>query len=68
MRFDDLLTLLTIGGHLIIGNDAHAALGRRIPSDNVTPHLEADSRAETDRPFTALKVGGTVDSEPTELP
>lgn len=31
-------------------------------------NLEIDSRAETDRLFSALKEGGTVEYEPTEMP
>ena len=62
------VALPILGGHVIIGNDAPAHLGRRIQGNNVTMNLEPDTRAETDRLFAALKVGGTVENEPTEMP
>ena len=62
------VALPILGGHVIIGNDAPAHLGQRIQGNNVTLNLETDSRAETDRLFVALKVGGTVEYEPTEMP
>ena len=55
-------------GHVIMGNDAPASLGQRIQGNNVTMNLETDTRAETERLFAALKVGGTVEYEPTEMP
>ena len=62
------VALPILGGHVIIGNDAPASLGQRIQGNNVTMNLETDSRAETDRLFAALKEGGTVEYEPTEMP
>lgn len=57
-----------LGGHVIWGNDAPAAMGPRIQGNNVTLNLEPDSRAETDRLFAALKAGGTAEWAPSEMP
>ncbi len=62
------IALPILGGHVIIGNDAPEFLGQRIQGNNVTMNLEPDTRAEIDRLFAALKVGGTVEYEPTEMP
>ncbi len=43
-------------------------MGPLILGNNVTIYLEPDSRAETDRLFAALKVGGKVEYELTEMP
>ena len=62
------VALPILGGHVIIGNDAPPSLGQRIQGNNVTMNLETDTRAETERLFAALKEGGTVEYEPTEMP
>ena len=62
------IALPILGGHVIIGNDAPASLGQRIQGNNVTMNLETDTRAETERLFAALKEGGTVEYEPTDMP
>lgn len=62
------IALPILGGHVIIGNDAPAHLGQRITGNHVTMNLEPDTRAETDRLFAALKVGGTVEHEPAAMP
>ena len=62
------IALPILGGHVIIGNDAPEFLGQRIQGNNVTLHLETDSRAETERLFQALKDGGTVEYPPTDMP
>lgn len=62
------VALPILGGHVIIGNDAPPAMGQRIQGNNVTMNLETDTRAETVRLFNALKEGGTVEYEPTEMP
>ena len=62
------IALPILGGHVIIGNDAPPSLGQRIQGNNVTLNLETDTRAETERLFAALKDGGTVEYEPTEMP
>ncbi len=62
------ISLPILGGHVIMGNDAPPGMGARIQGNNVTLNLETDTRAEADRLFAALKVGGTVEYEPTEMP
>ncbi len=62
------VSLPILGGHVIMGNDAPPGMGQRIPGNSVTLNLETDTRAEADRLFAALKVGGTVEYEPTEMP
>jgi PhnB protein len=62
------VALPILGGHVIIGNDAPASMGQRIQGNNVTLNLEPDTRADVDRLFAALKVGGSVEYEPTEMP
>lgn len=62
------VALPILGGHVIIGNDAPPSMGQRIQGNNVTMNLETDTRAETERLFAALKEGGTVEYEPTEMP
>jgi len=62
------ISLPILGGHVIMGNDAPASLGQRIQGNNVSLNLEPDTRAETDRLFAALKEGGKVEYEPTEMP
>jgi PhnB protein len=62
------IALPILGGHVIIGNDAPEFLGQRIQGNNVTLNLETDSRAEAVRLFNALKEGGTVEYEPTDMP
>lgn len=62
------VALPILGGHVIIGNDAPAAMGQRIQGNNVTMNLETDTRAEADRLFAALKEGGTVEWAPAEMP
>lgn len=62
------ISLPILGGHVIMGNDAPASMGQRIQGNNVTMNLETDSRAEVDHLFAALKVGGKVEYEPTEMP
>ncbi len=61
------IVLPTLGGHVIMGNDAPAFLGQRIQGNNVTTNLEPDTRADVDRLFAALKEGGTVECAPTEM-
>ena len=62
------ISLPILGGVVITGNDAPAEMGPLILGNNVTVHLEPDSRAETDCLFAALKVGGKVEYELTEMP
>ncbi len=38
------ISLPILGGHVIMGNDAPASMGQRIQGNNVTLHLEPDTR------------------------
>ena len=50
-----------LGGHVLMGTDAPESMGFTLtPGNNVHINLEPDSRAETDRLFGALAVGGKV--------
>lgn len=51
-----------LGGHVLRGTDAPESMGFRLTvGNNVHINLEPDTRAETERLFTALAEGGTVD-------
>jgi len=50
-----------LGGHVLMGTDAPESMGFALkPGNNVSINLEPDSRAETDRLFSALAVDGEV--------
>ena len=51
-----------LGGHALMGTDAPESMGFTVVAgNNVTINLEPDTRAETDRLFTALAEGGKVE-------
>lgn len=51
-----------LAGHVLMGTDAPESMGfTLIPGNNVHINLEPDTRAETDRLFTALAVDGNVE-------
>lgn len=51
-----------LGGHVLMGTDAPESMGFTVVAgNNVTINLEPDTRAETDRLFTALAEGGKVE-------
>jgi len=55
------VSLPILGGHVLMGTDAGAGMGEKFsPGNNVHLNLEPDTRAETDRLFAALGVGGKV--------
>jgi PhnB protein len=57
------VTLPILGGHLLMGTDAPESMGMKLAQgNNVYINLEPDTRAETDRLFSALATGGTVES------
>ncbi len=62
------ISLPILGGLVIMGNDAPESMGKLIQGNNVTLHLEPDTRAETDRLFAALKEGGKVEWALAETP
>ena len=61
------VALPILGGHVIMGNDAPASMGKPVQGSNVSINLEPDTRAETDRLFAALAEGGKVEWAPAEM-
>jgi PhnB protein len=57
-----------LGGHVLMGTDAPQSMGFTVtPGNNVHINLEPDTRAETDRLFNALAVGGKVEMPLQEM-
>ena len=57
-----------LGGHVLMGTDAPESMGFSLtPGNNVYINLEPDTRAETDRLFSALAVGGGVEMPLQEM-
>jgi PhnB protein len=51
-----------LGGHVLMGTDAPESMGFTVkPGNNVFINLEPDTRAETERLFTALAEGGKIE-------
>lgn len=51
-----------LGGHLLMGTDAPESMGFKLSAgNNVHINLEPDTRAETERLFNALAVGGQIE-------
>ncbi len=62
------VALPTLGGHVLMGTDAPESMGfKLIQGNNVYINLEPDTRAETDRLFSALSVGGKVEQALQEM-
>lgn len=62
------VALPILGGHYLMGTDCPESTGVRInPGNNVHINLEPDTRAETDRLFTALAAGGKVEMPLQEM-
>ena len=62
------VALPILGGHLLMGTDAPESPGFSLnQGNNVFINLEPDTRAETDRLFTALSVGGKVEMPLQEM-
>ena len=56
------IELPILAGHVLMGTDAPESLRFTLTQGNtVTINLEPDTRADTDRLFAALGVGGTAD-------
>ena len=56
------VALPILGGHVLMGMDAPESMGYAVkPGNNLYINLEPDSRAETDKLFNALAVGGKVE-------
>jgi PhnB protein len=56
------IQLPILGGHLLMGSDAPDSMGLSLnPGNNVHVCLHPDTRADSDRLFTALADGGTIE-------
>jgi PhnB protein len=56
------IVLPIVGGHRLMGTDSLESMGQRVTfGNNISLNLEPDTRAETQRLFDALAVGGKVD-------
>jgi len=55
------VALPILGGHLLMGTDAHPAMGQVTFGNNSHIALATDTRAEADRLFAALSEGGEVE-------
>ena len=57
------VALPLLGGHLLMGTDAPDSMGFKLnQGNNVYINLEPDTRAETDRLFAELSLGGKVET------
>ncbi len=57
-----------LDGHVLMGKDAPASMGLGVtPGNNMSINLEPDTRAETDRLFTALAAGGKIEVSLQEM-
>lgn len=62
------IMLPILGGHLLMGTDAPESMGFKItPGNNVYISLEPDTRADTDRLFSALSADGQVEMPLMEM-
>lgn len=62
------VALPILGGHMLMGTDAPESMGFKVNfGNNVYINLEPDSRAETERLFTALSDGGKVSMQLQEM-
>jgi PhnB protein len=62
------IALPIIGGHVLMGTDILESAGHTLkPGNNISIMLEPDTRAETERLFSALAVGGSVDMPLTQM-
>ena len=60
--------LVILAGHVLMGTDAPESMGYSVkPGSNMYIYLEPDSRAETDRLFTALSVNGKIEMPLQEM-
>jgi PhnB protein len=56
------VSLPILGGHLLMGTDAPESMGFKVnQGNNVYINLSPDTRTETDRLFSALAEGGSVE-------
>jgi PhnB protein len=58
------VSLPILGGHILMGTDAPESMGFKVNTgNNVYINLQPDTRKETERLFSALSSGGTVEQE-----
>jgi PhnB protein len=63
------IALPILGGHVLMGTDVSESMGFTLVQGNATSlNLEPDTRAETDALFTALAVGGQIESPLQAMP
>lgn len=56
------MELPILGGHVLMGTDASESMGFKVNfGNNIYINLEPDTRAETERLFTALSSGGKIE-------
>jgi PhnB protein len=62
------IALTILGGHVLMGTDSPESMGFKLSQgNNVYINLEPDTRAETNRLFTALSAGGKVEMALQEM-
>lgn len=62
------ITLPILGGHMLMGTDAPESMGFTVkPGNNVFINLEPDTRAEANRLFAGLSVGGKAEMQLQEM-
>jgi PhnB protein len=63
------VTLPILAGHVLMGTDMLKSMGHELKvGNNVTIHLEPDTRAEADRLYDALSEGGSESTGMQEMP
>lgn len=55
------IELPILGGHVLMGTDMPTAMPTVVHGNGLQLNLAPDSRADTDRLFSSLAAGGTVD-------
>lgn len=62
------VALPILGGHVLMGTDSPESMGFKLnQGNNLYLNLEPDTRAETDRLYAALGVGGKAESPLQEM-
>jgi PhnB protein len=63
------ITLPILADHVLMGTDMVASMGHELKvGNNITINLEPDTRAETDRLYTALSEGGSEATGLQDMP
>lgn len=62
------VALPILGGHVLMGTDAPGSMGFKLnQGNNVYINLSPDTRAETERLFSALAAGGKIEMPLTDM-